>query len=76
MSEYEWMKIFANNLRETMFDYNMSQRELAEETGLSESTISRYLNRQAVPSLFAIINIAYALNCDIDDLIDFGARIR
>ena len=75
MSETEWLKIFAHNLREMLFDCNMSQRELADETGLSESTISRYLSRQTVPSLFAIINIAYALNCDINDLIDFGDRI-
>lgn len=75
MSENEWTKVFAKNLREILFDYNMTQRELAEETGLSESTISRYLSRQAVPSIFAIINISYALNCGIDELIDFGAMI-
>lgn len=76
MTETEWLKDFANNLREMLFDYNMSQRELAEESGLSEASISQYLSRQKMPGIRAIINISYALNCDIDDLIDFGSRIK
>lgn len=75
MSELEWLNIFGDNLREMLADANMTQGELADEAGLTEATISRYINKQRVPTLRAIINIAYALNCDTDELIDFGDSI-
>lgn len=75
MSELEWLDIFGDNLAEMLEYANMSQRDLADEAGLSESTISNYINKRKIPSLRAIINIAYALDCDLTDLIDFGDKI-
>lgn len=75
MSEFEWLDIFGDNLRDMLIDANMTQRELADETGLTEATISRYIQKQRIPTLRAIINIAYALGCDVDELVDFGDRI-
>ena len=76
MTEQEWLDIFADNLRDMMRDFGISQRELADETGLSESTIGRYLKKQMVPGIKALVNIAYVLDCSLDDLMDFGSRIR
>ena len=75
MSEFEWLDIFGDNLRDMLIDANMTQRELADETGLTEATISRYIKKQRIPALRAIVNIAYALGCDTDELIDFGDTI-
>lgn len=75
MSETEWLKVFANNLASILKDFNMTQRELADLSGISESTISKYINKQQIPSLKAIINIAHALDVDIDSFIDFGYDI-
>ena len=75
MSEIAWLNIFGDNLRVMLEEANMTQRELAEESRLAESTISRYIHKQKAPSLKAIINIAYALDCSMDDLIDFGDSI-
>lgn len=76
MSELDWLDIFAGNLRDMLIDANMSQRELADASGLAESTISSYINKQKIPSLKAIINISYALDCDVTELIDFGDAIE
>lgn len=76
MSELEWMNIFASNLLEMMDNARMTQRDLAEEAGLSESTISQYINKRKIPSLRAIINLSYALDCSVDELIEFGDRIN
>lgn len=76
MSELDWLDIFAGNLRDMLIDANMSQRELADASGLAESTISSYINKQKIPSLKAIINISYALDCDVTELIDFGETIE
>ena len=75
MSEREWLDIFGDNLISLLEDARMSQRELAVVAGLSESVISDYIHKRKMPKVRAIINIGYALDCDFNDLIDFGDRI-
>ena len=76
MSEIEWLDIFGDNLVERLEEANMTQKELAEEAMLADSTISQYIHKVRTPSIKAIINIAYALDCDVDELIDFGDIIE
>lgn len=76
MSEQEWLDEFAYNLRDKLFEYGCTQKEFAMDTELAESTISRYLRGQAVPTIFALINMSHVLGCSIDELADFGAKIR
>ena len=76
MTEVEWIDIFANNLRDILKDRKMSQKELANEIWVSEATISRYINKQRMPSIKHILEISYALNIDVNELIDFGEPIR
>ena len=75
MSELDWLDIFADNLVSLLRDAKMSQRELAEAADLSEATISYYIHKRKIPSLKAIVNIAYAFDISIDELIDFGEMI-
>ena len=77
MSEVEWMKIFAGNLRSLMEESQMTQQELSRMTGISQGTISRYLNAQCMPSVNALVNIADAFPCaDINDLLYFYKPIE
>lgn len=69
MSEVELIDIFAGNLKSALDDARMTQAELAKETGLSESTISRYLAAERLPNLRAIVNICNVLDCDFEELI-------
>lgn len=75
MSEYEWLTIFGDNLAYMLKDARMTQRELADATGLAESTISNYILKKKMPGVKALINIAEELNCTLDDLMFFGDRI-
>ena len=75
MTELEWLEIFSTNLRELIDKKKITQKELAIMSGLSEGAISYYVHGQKIPSLRAIINIAYALQISIDELIDFGDAI-
>lgn len=75
MSEVEWIIEFGENLRRMMWNARLTQRELADLSGLSEATISRYLNKTMAPSCRAVVNLAYVFGCSTDDLIDFGSRI-
>ena len=76
MSELEWLDIFGDNLVSLLRDARMSQRELAEVTGLSEATISSYIHKRKMPSLRAVVNIAYAFDISMDELIDFGDMVH
>lgn len=76
MREQEWINIFGDNLLGLMKEYGYTQRSLADDLGTSESTISRYINKQTAPSIFTIINMSYLFGCTIDELVDFGSKIR
>lgn len=69
MRERELIDIFGDNLRYVMNNNYMTQRELADASGLDESVISRYLRKQVMPSTRCLINLAVALDCSIEDLI-------
>ena len=75
ISELELIDIFADNLRDIMNEVGINQRELAEEANLTRATISRYLNKQRIPDLRALINISYVLECELSDLIPIYALI-
>ena len=75
MTYREWLHEFSLNLKELMHEERINSKELAEMSGLSQSTISRYMNEIQMPNLRAIINLSYALHVDYDDLIEFGEPI-
>ena len=73
LTEQEWLEIFAANLRSLMDESNMSQRELSRISGVSESALSKYLNAKSMPSVNALVNIAYAFPCaGFEDLLVFS----
>lgn len=76
MTETEIMKEFGDNLRDILSEYQMSQAELAEEAGLSKATISYYIHGQRMPTVRALINLVYVLECDPEDLIDFDYYVE
>ena len=76
MSQDEWREIFGGNLSDILEETGISQNELAKMTGLSKSRISDYINGYSTPSVFSIINMAYALELDISEFIDFEETIE
>ena len=75
MTETQWMQCFSRKLRELMEYTNMTQLDLAIESGLSTAVISRYINCITMPKASALVNLAHALNCSVDELSDFGSKI-
>lgn len=76
MSELEWMRIFGEKLRVLIKDAWMTQKELAEAIGVTEATISHYINAERMPSVKAIVNISYEFGIEPTELIDFGDTIE
>lgn len=75
MTEVEWLDTFGDNLYELMQESGYTQIELADKSYLSQATISNYINKQKMPGIKAIVNLSYALDCRVDDLVDFGDMI-
>lgn len=75
MSEQEWLNIFADNLEEILRERGMTQKELADELGVTKACVSNYLNKKRIPTIKTIVNIGYVLNIDFNDLIFFGDRV-
>ena len=72
MSQQEWLDIFGDNLANILEEEKISQKELSRLTGLSESTISKYINKLQMPTVRAIINISYALDWSFEDMLNYG----
>jgi transcriptional regulator with XRE-family HTH domain len=75
MTITEWSNEFSENLVELMKDRRISQLELAQESGGSVGSISAYIHKTSLPGIKAILNIAFALDVDVSELIDFGDTI-
>ena len=65
----ERIKTIANNLRAERNRKNYSQEVLAEKTNLSAQTISYIERGVQVPSLLTALDIANALEIDINELL-------
>ena len=76
MTQDEWKFMFGENLDSILKDRNMSQKELAKMCDISQGMISDYINGFRAANIFAIINIAYVLDVDIDELVDVGDYIE
>ena len=68
-NESEFAQLIGDAIKDWLEDSWMTQKELAYETGIAESTISRYIHGDIMPSLKNLVNIAVALDCDFNDLI-------
>ena len=76
MGQQEWLDIFGDNLASILEEESISQKELSRLTGLSESTISRYINKLQMPTVRAIINISFALDWSFEDMLNYGAMLE
>ena len=75
MTIKEWTEIFGDNLSDLMEERNITQRELSKLSGVSIGAINAYMQKQSPPGIKAILNLSYALDVDLSELIDFGDTI-
>lgn len=60
--------VLSERIKEQLEKQNMTQRELADKTGMTEVSISRYVSGQRMPNGVHIVKIAKALNVSCDYL--------
>lgn len=64
MSEWKKVASMSDRLREAMLATGKTQSDLAAETGLNKSTISRYMSGGVEPKLKAVVSLARVLDVD------------
>jgi len=60
---------FSDNLRALLSSHNVSQKELAEKIGTTETSMSRYVNGERKPNIEVAVKIANALGVGIEELV-------
>ena len=65
MERKEWNEI----LKDLMEEKGITQRELAEKSGIANSSVCRYLSGDRKPRIDVLRNFANALSVDVDLLI-------
>lgn len=63
------VNVFIRRLQDILDERDMKQKELADLIGVSEVTISRYMNGERVPRIDIISSLAKALNTTTDYLL-------
>lgn len=62
--------MFKDKVKELMDLQNMTQKELSNKSGITEASISRYLNGERTPRIDIIINFARVFKVDVNLLIN------
>lgn len=68
LTEEECREEFGIRLYRIMYDKGVTQSELSEMTGITQSNISNYITGRKTPSFYTVDKIARALDCSIEEL--------
>lgn len=60
------MSKFTMNLKKLMIEREMTAADIARKTGMTQATLSRYINGKRIPNINSVIKIAKALNVPIE----------
>ena len=75
MQTIMWLDDFSSNLSRIMDERGLTIRDLSRMSGVSRSTLYRYLNETQMPTAKAIINLSIALGQEISDLVTCAEMI-
>ena len=68
MNEQQFRQIFSRNLIKLLEDNAMDRFDLSNETGISEASLSKYINCKSTISAYRLMIIAEGLDCSVEDL--------
>ncbi len=73
MLEEEIMQIISENLKYEMEDKQYSRKSLAFDSGITEASLSRYLNCERLISIVNLVKLCDTLDCNLDDILPLDA---
>ena len=72
MQKEEYAKAFGEYLKSLLEEKGMTQAELARRTGLTEASMSRYINGNRSPRIAQAYRMAQVIGIDMNTLIYIG----
>lgn len=69
LTDEEWRRGFSYFLDREIMNSGMRRYEVAEQAGITETMLSRYLSCKAVPSSIILQRLADAIGCDVNDIL-------
>lgn len=72
MQKEEYAKAFGEYLKSLLEEKGMTQAELARRTGLTEASVSRYINGNRSPRIAQAYRMAQVIGIDMNTLIYLG----
>lgn len=72
IEEDDWRIEFSNRLNQKMASAGIPRWRLSQLTGISEPTLSKYMNGRSTPSMYNARKISRALRCPIGELGEFN----
>ena len=66
---------FAENLNDMLIENNLDAKNLSINLGMGNSTITRYINKNRVPTIEYLVRIANYFNCSTDYLLGLEDEI-
>lgn len=70
MSEQEYAKVIAKNLRNIFYKNNKTQAEVAKDLGISKATLSSWMNGTRIPRMAKIDLLCHYFNCTRADIME------
>ncbi len=71
MSDFEKSRrAFSENIKRLCGEKKMTQKELAEKTGIASVSVSRYCIGARIPNATTLYSMARALECTMEDLME------
>ena len=64
--------LWNERVKELMKDKNINQKQLAEQSGITEASVSRYLNGERTPRIDIVSNFARVFGISVDDILSNG----
>lgn len=70
MSEQEYAKVFAKNLRNIMHVHQKTQADLSRDLKISKTTLSSWMNGYRMPRMSKVDLLCHYFNCSRHDLLE------
>ena len=68
--ELNWRKQFGDRLKRLIHISGKSQRQVANELGIDEAKLSKYITGTHTPNAYRIQQLADVIGCDVNQLYD------
>lgn len=65
---------FGRNLMIALFDRKMTQTQLAEKIGVTQTAVNYYISEKRTPTLELCVKIADVLGMTLDELVRDGSK--